>query len=42
MYPNNNDNFPRKAGGYNLDSYEPAVINPEKTTIRGFNQNGFH
>ena len=30
MYPNNNNNFPRKAGGYNLDSYEPAVINPEK------------
>jgi hypothetical protein len=30
MYPNNNDNFPRTAGGYSLETYEPAVIRPEK------------
>ena len=30
MYPQNNDNFPRTAGGYSLETYEPAVINPEQ------------
>lgn len=30
MYPQNNDNFPRTAGGYSLETYEPAVINLEQ------------
>ena len=30
MFPNNNDNFPRTAGGYSIESYEPAVIHPEQ------------
>lgn len=29
MYPKNNDNFPRTAGGYSLETYEPAVIHPQ-------------
>ena len=28
MYLPNNNNFPRTAGGYSLETYEPAVINP--------------
>ena len=30
MHLQNNDNFPRTAGGYSLETYEPAVIHPEQ------------
>ena len=28
MFVNNNYNYPRTAGGYSLETYEPAVIHP--------------
>ena len=30
MLINYNDNYPRTAGGYSLETYEPAVINPNQ------------
>ena len=30
MQINYNDNYPRTAGGYSLETYEPAVINPNQ------------
>ena len=30
MLTNYNDNYPRTAGGYSLETYEPAVINPNQ------------
>lgn len=30
MFPNNNDNYPRKPGGYSVETYEPAVIHPDQ------------
>ena len=30
MYLQNNNNFPRTAGGYSLETYEPAVVRPEQ------------
>ena len=30
MLINHNDNYPRTAGGYSLETYEPAVINPNQ------------
>ena len=30
MNPQNNNNFPRTAGGYSLETYEPAVVRPEQ------------
>jgi len=30
MYPYNNNNYPRKVGGYSVETYEPAVIHPDQ------------